>query len=475
MNKKFTIDTIKDLKIKVKELNGTLLSFYTQNEFKPDNSFRLFTEQSEVSIADENLVNQMILAFEQNENEFEAGKLLFENLRLNPKQASDIGFWTYHNHYTFYQYISKRWGDVWDSEKEVLNPSAYIINHWIQSNSSQGELIDYPISGLWWSFFLTVDENRPDNYELTRIFFKNLSLRTKYFGQARFARHKPALIGALEFIKENNLEEKSLEQSGRAIYPYINLLGGIRPLTYFDKDWFKTKLEKRFGEQIKAGQKLFIRPDEIKIIKQNNAANNVEVIKIQHEIFDRYFCLDGESGNYIISSKPDANWDYCIGLDFEITDQFLIHFYQEGKIKKTKVNGSLSNKTVDRSKSYSNGKCPKLTLTDVQLINEPVLFGIVYKTRNGIFFKAMDEQNLENFRKDNSELNQEGKKVLYIEEPFQTAYKILPYSIKDALGTLVQQSPTSKGAEITNKYHVDKWKILKNYWMELFNGSIEWK
>ena len=471
---KFTIDTIKDLKIKVKEMNGTLLSYYTKDEFKPDDSFRLFTEQSDASRTDGNWVNEMISAFEQNETEFEAGKILFENLKLNPKQASDIGFWTYHNHYTFYQYISKRWGDVWNEGKEVINPSTYIINHWIQSNSSQGELIDYPISGLWWSFYLTVDESRADKYELTRILFKNLSLRTKYFGQARFARHKPALIGALEFIKENNLEEKSLEQAGRAIYPYINLLGGIRPLSYFDKDWFKNKLKKRFGEQIKAGQKLFIRPDKIKINNQNSVSSIPAGIKKQPEVFDRYLCLNAESGNYIISSKPDYNWDYCIGLDIEIKDQFLIHFYQEGKIKKTKVNGSLFNKTVDRSKPYSNGKCPSLTLTDVQLVNQPVLFGIAYKTRYGIFFKAMDEQNLENFRTDNADLNQEGKKVLYIDEPFQSVYKILPYEIKDALGTLVQRSPTSKGADITNKYHADKWKTLKSCWAELFNGTVEW-
>jgi hypothetical protein len=469
---KFTIDTIKDLKIKVKEMNGTLMNYYTQTEFKPDNSFRLFTEQSEVSEINENLVGEMISAFEKNETEFEAGKLLFENLKLNPKQASDIGFWTYHNHYTFYLYITKRWGDIWNDEKEVVNPSTYIVNHWIQSNSSQGELIDYPISGLWWSFYLTVDEERDDKYEMTKIFFKNLAIRTKLLGTARFARHKPAIIGILEFIKETNLDSKSVEQAGRAIVPYINLLGGIRPLSYFDKYWFKNKLNKRFGEQIKTGKKLFIRPDNVKKIKQNND-NTIEP-PTQHKMFDRYLCLNAESGNYIISSKADNSWDYCIGLNFEIQDQFLIHFYQEGKIKKTKVNGSLSNKIVNRSKPYSNGKCPKLTLTGFQLINQPVLFGIAYKTRYGVFFKAMDEQSLENFRNDNSELNQEGKKVLYLDEPFKSAYKILPYVIKDDLGTLVMQSPTSKGADITNKYYSEKWKVLKNHWNELFNGSVEW-
>ncbi len=474
MSKKFTIDTIKDLKVKVKELNGTLLSVYTQNEFNPDASFRLFTEESEVSNISQDLVTKMISAFEDksNDTEFEAGKILFENLKLSPKQASDIGFWTYHNHYTFYPYITKRWSDLWNDE--VINPSTYIINHWVQSNSSQGELIDYPISGLWWSFYLTVDESRNDKYELTKIFFKNFTLRSKLLGSARFARHKPAILGVLEFIKENNLDSNSLERAARAIIPYVNLLGGIRPLTYFDKDWFKIKLKNRFDEQITKGEKLFLRPEEIQISKQNEVTNNKSNTTQETKNYDRYFCLNSESGNYCISSKFNNDWDYCIGLNFEIENQFLIHFYQEGKIKKSKVNGNLSNKTVDRSKPYSNGKCQKLTLTDIQLINQPVLFGIAYKTRTGVYFKAMDEQNTDNFRIDNPDLNQEGKKVLYIDEEFKTAYKILPYEIKDALGTLVQQSPTGKGADITNNYYAERWKVLKTHWSELFDNSVEW-
>jgi hypothetical protein len=86
----------------------------------------------------------------------------------------------------------------------------------------------------------------------------------------------------------------------------------------------------------------------------------------------------------------------------------------------------------------------------------------------------MDEQNVDNFRIDNTGLNQEGKKVLYIEEEFSSAFKVLPYSIKDGLGSLVQTSPTSKGSDITNKYYKSQWKVLKQYWPELFNGEVEW-
>lgn len=42
------------------------------------------------------------------------------------------------------------------------------------------------------------------------------------------------------------------------------------------------------------------------------------------------------------------------------------------------------------------------------------------------------------------------------------------FSIKEDLGTLVQ-SPSGRGANILNKYHSNKWKILKKYWPDLFN------
>jgi hypothetical protein len=470
MNKKFTVDTIKDLKVKIKDLNEGVIKHYTPKEFKPDDSFHLFTEQCEIDITDSKFVSQMVSALDKYPTEFEAGKILYEKFNtLTPKQASDIGFWAYHNHYTFYQYIAKRWSDLWNKDK-VINPSSYILNHWIQSNSSQQELIKYPISGLWWSFYLTVDEEKNDKYELTKVFFKNYSLRVIQMGQTRFARHKPAILGVLEFIKENNLEDKSLEQASRAIIPYINLLGGIRPLSYFDKEWFKLKLENQFSQQIKEGKKLFVRPTLVEDAVNENSNENAYDVENANTSFSRYFCLNAKTGDYQISSKKLKNWDYCIGIDLNVKDQFLIHFYKEGKIKKSKVNGNISNKTIDHSKLYRNGKCPKLSLANLQLIDKPVLFGIAYKKKNVTKFKAMDGNDETFFRSDNSSLRQEGKKILYNDYD-EIEYKLLPYSIKEDLGTLVQ-TPSGGGADIRNKYHNEKWKVLKRFWPELFNENL---
>jgi hypothetical protein len=393
---------------------------------------------------------------------------------LTPKQAADIGYWTYQNHYVFYSYIAKRWSRLWDAEDTASEEggNVYIKNHWIQSKSTQGDLIDYPISGLWWSFHLTVDHKRQDKYELTKILFKNVTQRTKQLGQARFAKHKPAMLGLLAFVKESASPKNSMETLVRAAVPYINLIGGIRPLTYFDENWFLEKLRNRFKEQLAKSEPVFKRPESQANLQR--LETHQPVINEDIPIFDRYFCLNATSGEYILSTYPRTEYDFCVGYHSNLEGQFLIHFYKEGKIKKTNLDESFRNRKVDRSTPYMNGKCPGLTLLDVQLINQPVLFGIAHKTDKGVLFKAMDEQNTENFRNDNSELRQEGKKVLYIGQSIPCAFKILPVHLKEALGSLVQTSPTSKGSNLKSRYFNANWRALSKYWPELIKGEVEW-
>lgn len=465
-NNKYNVDSLKNLKIKVNDLGKDILDFYKKDKFSPNESFNLITENSLIEI-DETIVDEMIKELEKNPTEFEAGKLLYESLKdLTPQQASDIGFWTYLNHTNFYRYISKRWSDVWNEDKNIVNPENYILNHWIQTNSSQSELIDYPISGLWWSFHLSIDDEREDDrYKLTKILFKNNSLRTKYLGAAKFARHKPATHAVLEFLEEQGFEDNSIEQAARGIVPFINLLGGIRPLAYFEKDWFKQKLLDRFGEDIESGNKLFERPVKEPQTLFSNVVETSDEISLNA---DCYFCLDKKNGNYKLLSKPTNEWDICIGINFSDKNQFLIHTYKEGKIKKTLIDEKLSNKTIDRDKPFKNGKCANLNLHSVSLINEPVLFGIAYPVGNTMFFKAMDEQNSENFRIDNNGLRQQGKKVIYADTKSKAEFKILPYSIKENITRLIQGSQ-SKGADINHSYYSKEWSVIKQHWPELFN------
>ena len=92
MSKKFTIDTIKDLKIKIRELEDDITSIYQVNKFTPAGKLNLVSEDCDIEDFDSGLENLMIKALIENETEFEAGKLLFESIRLTPLQASDIEY-----------------------------------------------------------------------------------------------------------------------------------------------------------------------------------------------------------------------------------------------------------------------------------------------------------------------------------------------------------------------------------------------
>ena len=251
VERKYSVDSIKDVKAKLRNPGYNLLESYTSDGFLPLEYLPFTTQDCGIIIEYQNsIVDDMVEALINNPTEFEAGLILYEALaHLTPVQAADIGFWTYLNHNVFYGYVAARWGNIWDDQFNPSNIGNYIINHWIQTNSSQPDLIKYPLSGLWWSFRLTVDNSRDDWYELTRLFFKNYTMRVIHMGQTKFARHKPAILGVLEYIKESEAESGSLESAARSIVSYVNQLGGIRPLSYFDKDWFKEKLKVRFGDK----------------------------------------------------------------------------------------------------------------------------------------------------------------------------------------------------------------------------------
>lgn len=386
--------------------------------------------------------------------DFECAKLLYENLKLTPEQASNADFWNYLHHFEMYRYIHQRW-------KNQGNFHTHIKRHFLMNLTSQKHLINFPLTTLWWSIHLTIDEKRVDKYELSRVYFGNNRFRTVSLGGMSFVRHKPALLSILQFMKENKQElTKTITYTelGDEISKFINLLGGTKPLSFFEQDWFTKKLEERFN----------IRKDT------NSVDIDFETIKgkIEKETNRKtlcFFCLNNtDNPNYMISKNKETNFDYCIEINGLNKNGFLLHFYAEGKIKKTKIDSKLLKKPLNQM--YSNGKCNNLSLIGIKIITDKILFGIAYKNKNVTKFKAMDSSNESFFRSDNNSLSQEGKKIIYNDYD-EIKYKLLPYSIKDELGTLVQ-TPSGGGADISNKYYKQKWEVLKKHWPELFNENL---
>jgi len=187
------------------------------------------------------LVNQL-----KPENDFETAVKLYEAFKnLEPIQASDERLWVYLALVDLFPYMQKRWSAVYKGTAK--DEKQYILDHWFLTSSAQGNLMRHAIAGLWWAVFLSIDENRPDKYELTKILFENQTFRTRTFGNYKLVRHKEAVIGLLEFCLENKNLFTNFEKQHQILTEHLNVVGGVKPLAYCDRSFFKSELEKVKG------------------------------------------------------------------------------------------------------------------------------------------------------------------------------------------------------------------------------------
>lgn len=342
------------IELKNKLLKGeTLQAYFDKRKFNPASSFSDYAERLGFDAIPEFRVAQMLQA----SSDFERGKILYENLaHLTRREASDIGLWNYLAHNELYRVVHKMWPDIEEPPNKSSRES-YVLNHWIMTSSAQSELMDYPLSGLWWSFYLTVDEDRRDKYELTKIFFKNLSFRTKSFGQSKIARHKEAVIGVLEFIKENGLDQVNFEDNGKAIVPYLNLLGGVKPLGAFDRSWFKAKLNRKFRNDIDRYGRLF-RRDERPNDTTNRVVNNEEpvneivipVAQAEAKNDDRTIICIWEEGIELTNAMRNGV-SFQLEVEFSKPNQSLFIVLKNGYVKK--INAELlENLELNQKKAF---------------------------------------------------------------------------------------------------------------------------
>jgi hypothetical protein len=172
------------------------------------------------------------------EDDFKTAIAIYEAYKdLDPLVASLPDLWVYLAHVDLFPYVQKRWGGVFE---EDVNET-FIINHWHKHSTHFLRTI---FAGLWWNVYLTVDENRTDKYELTRVMYEcGQDWRIMRFGELSLIRQKEACIGVLEFLKENpEIVNSHFTARGQFISRYFNLLGGIQQLSYLEKDFFKNKL-----------------------------------------------------------------------------------------------------------------------------------------------------------------------------------------------------------------------------------------
>ena len=230
LQKTFKDSYITTLKDQVK--SGVAIPLYGQDAFEVDETQ---VKRLAAVYAPEGLREKML---QYVNDDFMGAKTLYEAYsNISPLLASNESFWAYLTHTTLFKYMQQRWSNVLDG----TSTSNYILDHWFVS--SQG-LIRNALANLWWNIHNTIDSTREDPYELSEIVFKNYTLRTMTFGISTLIRHREAMIGILEFLKENpTVTAESFENRGRFIVKYFNRLGAVKQLAYLERDYFKTKCE----------------------------------------------------------------------------------------------------------------------------------------------------------------------------------------------------------------------------------------
>lgn len=174
------------------------------------------------------------------ENDYVSAIELYKAYKdLSPLVASMSDLWIYLAHVDLFPYVQQRHSDVLKDDVE----SNYILQHWFNKGINRFRMV---LPSAWWSVYLSVDYNRSNPFELTEILFKNQELRTNSFGPSTLIRHKEAMIGVLEFLKEHPyLLEDGLNMRAQYIRKLFSHIAGYKQLSYMSKDFFKAELEKR--------------------------------------------------------------------------------------------------------------------------------------------------------------------------------------------------------------------------------------
>ena len=232
LQKVFKDSYVKDLRDRVRA--GIGLSSYSQEEFPYDKTMIGL-------IANLHQPNGLLEKMDFSDD-LSSAKALYEAYPdMTPLLASNDSFWTYLTHVDLFTYVQQRWPKVIQGDAD----KTYIENHWFQGGNAFAQ---NTLSGLWWSVYCTIDENRgPERkYEITDFLFSRIHFR-ELSGTSLF-RHKEAVIGIMEFLMENpELSDSYTKWRIRYIMKYFNQLGATKLLSYFNRDFFKSESEKKKG------------------------------------------------------------------------------------------------------------------------------------------------------------------------------------------------------------------------------------
>lgn len=180
-------------------------------------------------------VNLKVTEYPKSKNDLKNAITFFEAYKdMSPLVAAQEAFWAYLTHVEYYDYVKERW-DI-NSETSANN---IILRFFVNGTL---KLTRNALGHLWWTVYITYDEENKDPYHLTRILFTNTEV-VQDMTESQFFSVRPLTRGVLEFFEEHT-DIKPTKINIKKIMSYFNSLGGVRELSFETEDSIKKIIEK---------------------------------------------------------------------------------------------------------------------------------------------------------------------------------------------------------------------------------------
>jgi hypothetical protein len=176
----------------------------------------------------------------------ENSKLIFTWLRnLTPAVAMEERLWAYLTHCVFADYMAARW---------PVTGASIVSRRYLFEGKSFAALCRNGISRLWWAGYLTRDEKRQNQFELTDALFIRQDIQVSLL-ERRIGKGRNVRVAFLDFIRENNtwLASEAFGKRIQVLLRELNLLGGVAVLDALPEADLSAFLN-RVGNAIVAGK-----------------------------------------------------------------------------------------------------------------------------------------------------------------------------------------------------------------------------
>lgn len=186
------------------------------------------------------MVPDVELTIGDSKTDYENAVKIYEAFKgkLSPVQASDLRLWAYLAHNVYWDYMRVRWAvDIAsnddDEEGELEKLASRVGARYFYKASKGKAFVRQGIARLYWSAYLTYDEDNADNpYELTEYFLSKQDIFA-VSTERSLARNKKLLLAALRALKDHGELKRAVI---RQYFLRLNQAGGVIILDSLSKE-----------------------------------------------------------------------------------------------------------------------------------------------------------------------------------------------------------------------------------------------